>query len=64
MTITVCPASSSWRRRHLLGDDGHSGKERDGFFGGHVEDIGDGLAAEGDFQSLGAEAGTICKRRK
>jgi hypothetical protein len=27
-------------------------------------DVGDGLAAEGDFQGLGAEARTICKRRK
>jgi hypothetical protein len=28
------------------------------------EDVGDGLAAEGDFQGLGAEVRTICKRRK
>jgi hypothetical protein len=33
-------------------------------FDGHVEDAGDGLAAEGGFQGLGGEARTICKRRK
>jgi hypothetical protein len=41
-------------RRHLLGDDGHLGKERAAFFDGHVEDIGDQSCAEGDFQSHGA----------
>ncbi len=58
MTITVCPASSSWRRRavrqrtrRLLSTD-------------MLRMSVMVFAAEGDFQGFGAEARAICKRRK
>src|SRR5262249_39413273 len=43
----------------LLRDHGVSGEERDALFNRHVEDIGDGLAAERDFECLGVEACTF-----